>query len=451
MIKAPAKRRMLVVGRRNSKSNTLFVPVEVGNGLSLADRPQQWSRWCSQSIRAIDPNDKCKEVPSRLNTFENPLDEEKIARELNNFFAIPDDQSEIAEIAEKTRPHWMSNISYLDSAILGQVLFPTPISNTEKTSPKQPKDKGPRELITLVPGLVNSLENLGLDNLITKTWSEESLLIRLTPSPEKILSVPLEGIPDLEIRIFLDSTNQTTSIHEVRLVREKELDLLLPQNTTDLRFVRRSCVHSRKGGLDPSIEQFIQNSKLDIWGTGRLKTPCDLTLSIPPHALGPSHDSLTFRGFENENVRYTFASLEHRSKIGVPFHQPGSWADLTYTSIEAGKIGGRRDELVVTQQRRPKELVRETEDESENSDHQAPVQETVTDAEHVASLLSKANALIQRIENPPAPLTKDEQVGGGVGKAQAQFKKGKPRLGAKGRRLKVIKVKSAARVRKINT
>ena len=136
--------------------------------------------------------------------------------------------------------------------------------------------------------------------------------------------------------------------------------------------------------------------------------------------------------------------------MGIPFHQPGSWAELTYTTIEAGKIGGRRDELVLTQRRQVNKILPRDEDESAELDHEATEEEIITDAAYVASLLSKANALIQRIENPPPPpFAKDQQV-----KAQAQPEKVDSRLEESGRGLKVLRVKSQAekgRIRKIKT
>lgn len=402
------KNRAVVVGRAIREKRDLLVPIDVGSGLSLTDRSQQWSRWCSRSMRGIDPKSKQQGAVSHPNTIENPLDQQEIVRALNRFFALT---AKEYETVQKTESHWVNSVIYWDSAMLGQVVFPTPNSKAETASLK-PGNRNPglqprldsiyREFVTLVPGLVGSLESIGMEDPVTKTLNEESLLIRLFPSSKNALPATLlEAVPDLEIRISCDEETKTTSIRDVRLVFKKELDLLLPQNTLDLRFVRQRCVYARSGsGLDPSIKRFIQDSNLDIWGLIRLKTPTDLTLCIPPHALGPVGEGLTTAGFENHDIQYTFASLEHKNEIGIPFKQPDSWADLTYTTIEAGKIGGRRDELCLRQARRPKRASQTDNDDGHDGEQGVKFVD-VDDEQYSASLLRKANALIKRLESPP--------------------------------------------------
>ncbi len=407
------------MGAAIRQNRDILVPIDAGNALSITERTQQWSRWCSRSTRQVDLQSQREGAAVRLNTLESPLDRKAVARVLTQFFAAPTDKY---EVAKETISHWVSNISYWDSALLGQVLFPTQgfKGAAKSNAGLQPKLAGMRrEFVTLVPGLVNSLENFGLSSIDPKAWDEEFLLIRLMPSFKNTLPVPLEVVPELEIRVFFDESNRTISIRDVRLVRRIELDLLLPENTMDLRFIRRACVYSRKGGLDAQIKKFVQDSYLDIWGSGRLKTPSGLTISIPPYALGPISDGRSSKSFEQEKVEYTFASLEHRCEIGVPFRQPGSWADLTYTSIEAGKIGGRRDELGLKQPKRMKNA--QATDEEEAIDDEA----IVDDEQDSASLLRKANALINTIEKPPDNGIKEP--GHGTGSAQRQLNRAKAR------------------------
>ncbi|KAL6713273.1 hypothetical protein ACLMJK_008738 [Lecanora helva] len=420
---ASAKDTSLLVGRFARRTKVQFVPIDVGNGLSLMDRSQGWTRWCSRSIRAVDPSNKPEGISSQVNTTEKPLRDTRIHRALSQFFAIPQHEY---EAAKKTKSNWVSKISYWDSALLGQVIFPSYSKPNLKLSTRlRPQFDINKSFTTQVPGLLTSLENLGLENLDTRTYSNDFILIRLTPSPSTTNSsfptALATLLPDLEIRIFFDHVTHTSSIRDVRLVRRKELDLLLPSNTMDLRFIRRSCVYSRKRGLDPAIASFIESSNLDIWGTGRLKTPNSLLISIPPHSLGPLPAGVSADGVENEPVEYTFASLEHNSELGVPFRQPGSWADLTYTCIEGGRIGGRRDELGMKQPREPSKAIHTAsgenavatdineKDEEENLEDlsgervegQAAEHEgkEVDDESHSTSLLKKAGALIYAIEH----------------------------------------------------
>lgn len=445
----PAKERRLLTSTAIRQNRDILVPIDVGTSLPLTERAQQWSRWCSRSTRQVDLKKQREGAPVFLNTLENPLDRKAVTSSLADFFAAPID---MYEVSESTKYQWVSNISYWDSALLGQVLFP---ASTFKGSGKkdpglQPKlAKSRREFVTLVPGLVRSLETFGLETIDPTTWAEEFLLIRLIPSLKDTLPIPLEVLPELEFRIFFDQENQTTSIRDVRLVRRSELDLLLPENTMDIRFIRRACVYSRKGNLDHSISTFIQNSNLDIWGTSRLRTPTTLTLNIPPHSLGPIADGRSSAAIEGELVEYTFSSLEHRSEIGVPFRQQGSWADLTYTSIEAGKMGGRRDELGLRQPKRMRNATPQDE-HIDAIDHAAEEEENkdenpVNDSQHSASLLLKANALINNIENPPSNETGAKQYGHGVGSASRDLHRAK----LKEERLKLYEAAATSKKAKV--
>ena len=356
--KIEPKDRTVVAGQALRERRDLLVPIDVGSGLSLTDRSRQWCRWSSRSMRGIDRRAETDANSSRLDTVQNPLDQQQVHNALNRFLVIKDKKR---RTSENTRRYWIEDVIYQDSAILGHVVFPTPKNEADRTSASptshlsglQPRlTKIHTDFVTQVPGLVSLVDDIGLENPHTKTRDEELLVIRLFPSSKNILLPQIiKAMPDLEIRIICDDKTKTTQIQKVSLVRREELGLLLPQNTVDLHFTHERCIHARSGSIDPSIELFIQNSNLDIWGPGRLKTPTDLTLSIPPHALGNVNDPSFTAKLKKNELQYTFASLEHRSEMEIPFSQPKSHAELTYTTIEAGKIGGRRNELSLRQSR----------------------------------------------------------------------------------------------------
>ena len=352
-------------------------------------------------MRRIDRQSEEEDSVVRLTTLENPLEHTEIAHSISQFFAIS--QRERSGTA-RAEPCWNSNVMYLDAALMGQVLIPTPRpGSAKKISSFRPRwgDRR-RQFLTMVPGLMHSLEDLGMENLDINAQSAEFLLIRLTPSFQSSPPVPLDDLPDLEISIFCDGNDRTTSIRDVRLVSKTELDVLLPQNTMDLRFVRQTCVYSKEGSLDTEIERFVHVSNLDIWGQDRLKTPTELNISIPPHALRETLEERPTKDLKKETVKYTFSGLEHRCKIEVPYHQPGSWANLTYTSIEAGKFGGRRDELALTQSRLPKDAPASAVlQQQQTNAGTATIPTDVDDEKYSASILCKANALIQMLETPP--------------------------------------------------
>jgi len=366
-------------------------------------------------MRQIDLEGQKDSGGEPLNTVASSLNYQKEAsKAVTRFFAAPSDNTELSKEAS---PHWMPERTYWDSATLGQVVFPAKAAN-EKYIRIKGKTEGDRdeslrnrlgewrrEFVTLVPGIVRSLEHLGLESLALGMQSEEFLLIRLTPSFRNTsLSVAFDALPDLEIQIAFDNDSQTTSIKDVRTIYRKEFDFLLPQKTMDLRFVRRTCVYSNPTSLDPGISQFIQNSNLNIWGTERLQTPTELALEIPPFALRP-HSSVSSKILKQGLVDYTFTSLEHRSSLNIPFRQAGSWSDLTYTSTEAGKIGGRRSSLTLSPPRSDPENRITSEDATIdnifNPTHNLIDSSISSDEFHSSSLLRKANALINMIENRP--------------------------------------------------
>ena len=416
------KGQKLISASAISSSKAILVPVEAGSGLSLVNRTQQWSRWCNPMVRKVDMENGDESGLASLNTSRSPLKSEtQSGRALSQFFVVPSD--EVYEISKEMRCYWEPKPSYYDSALLGQVLFPTSMVQHFEASMKHKGKKGKkgtkregfnvklgkwdREFVTLVPGLLSSLESLG-----PTRWSEEFLQIRLTPSlNSEPVSIQAQNLPDLDIRIFFDMNSKTTSIGDVRLVTRKELDVLLPENTMDIKFIRRSCVYARRKNIDPCIHEFVKSSKLDIWGTERLETPPNLTLSVPAHAIR-SYENVEKPNCEHDTlVDYSFASLEHKCELGLPSLQSGSWADLTYTSIEAGRLGGRRDELCLQRTIKPLEYVSvnriadaapEEEEEEEDA--------SVNDDFHSASLLRKANFLVNHIENRPETGNNEEQV-----------------------------------------
>ena len=417
----------VILGHSISSSDQIFVPIDVGNGLPMRDRFRQWSRWSSRSIRRIlRESDQPVNSPPHLVTQENPLRKKETARGLRQFLTVPDS---IHRPTLKMRAYWKSDITLFDSATFGQVIYPTPFLKSKRAGTPSFLKKIPREFVNLVPGLVNSLATMESRG---SAPDNEFLLIRLTPSYKSSLPVPLEIVPDLEIRVFFDKDSKTTPFYEVRLVHRKELDILLPRNTMDLRFARQTCVYSQKDGLHPSIHQFINDSNLDIRGTSRLKTPAGLSLVIPLHSVGQIHDGSTTTGSVQEKhiqVEYEFASLDHRSEIQVPMHEPGSSAILTYTVIEAGKVGGRREELVLKQKQsiEPKKVISQVDSTKKISPNSEDATAVVIDTENPsASLLRKADALLNRIENPRNRVrVKLESTG--VGSTQRDLNRAKAR------------------------
>lgn len=405
-------------------SNATPAPVVVGSRLSLLDRDQQWSRWFSPREKDGSGRRKKTDGASPSSSSIHPPAHDlhgKLAFDtVKAFFGAPDDSSN--KLCNNVSPHWKSEIECHDSVKLGQVLFPANRARTiadelernrrrtktsHKIRPIHTKDIGlkalriPREFLPLVPGLVRSLENLG-----PLKKSEEVLRIRLSPSSKNVSQpVPVEALPDLEIRINVDRDNKTTSIKDVRLMNVQQKDFLQPRNVVDLRFVRKQCVYAKDDSIDPRIMSFVQDSIFDIWGSERLKTPLGLSLSIPALAIQP-HNGFDPTTYETLLVDYTSLSLEYTSSLTIPFQDPNSWPTLTYTNVEAGPIGGRRDELSLHSLRFTSKNLSPTDDSDSpavSNIHPKPI----TDDDDISTLFQKTASLIESIEQ--AGMEKDDK------------------------------------------
>ena len=381
-----------------NQAETVPVPIDVGSGLALIHRNQQWSRWCSPNVR------KTREVKVERgkSTSSNPLENAKALNTLNKFLAPPQQHHELPSEAS---PYWQPNIVHSDSVTLGHVVFSGPLaakrSAPNRAKPEAVKDdqimsrlnKIRRQFVSSIAGVFRLLQPLG--SVTSNPAIAEYIQIHLTPSLGR-LPVPMEILPNLEIRIKLDNNTMTTSIEYVRLVHNKHLDFMLPQITVDLRFIRGSSVYwQTEGSCDPRIQQFIQNSNFNIWGTDRLRTPTELALEIPAHAMRP-HKSLPGKKVPGATlVDYTFNSLEHRSELLIPIGKAGEWSHLTYTNIEAGKLGGRRDELTLTNPMESGTTL------PSNEEPNATARINSAKNQNSATLLSKLNTLINALENQP--------------------------------------------------
>lgn len=370
-----------------NQGQTVPVPVDVGSGLALIHRNQQWLRWCSPNARKL----REVEVDRRTLTSPSPLDNAKAVDTLNKFLAPPRQHH---DSPSETNSHWQPNIVHSDSVTLGHLIFSRPsvgnLSAPIQTKTKAVKDdhlvgrpkKTRREFVSSIAGVFRLLQPLG--SVMSNPTIAEYLQIHLTPSLGTF-PVPVEVLPNLEIRIRLSNDDMAASIEYVRLVHSKHLDFMLPRNTVDLRFIRSSSVYwQTEGACDTRIQQFIQESNFNIWGTERLRTPTELTLEIPAHALRPHKQLAGEKAPGAMSVDYTFNSLEHRSELLIPISETGEWSNLTYTNIEAGKLGGRRDELTL-----------------DNSMESHEVPSTNAKNSNAATILSKVNTLINAIENQP--------------------------------------------------
>jgi hypothetical protein len=162
--------------------------------------------------------------------------------------------------------------------------------------------------------------------------------------------------PDLELRISVDEARHTCKFSGARLIVDRrEVDLLLPAESADIRFCSETHIPS---GVkpDPQILDFIRSSNVNVYLRERLHTPSKLRLSIPSRSIrNLPRDAAISQGTKSSKaptgsfltsgpdipVNYTLFSLEHWSYLSG---RAGS-LDLQYAHIGGGQEGGSRPQF----------------------------------------------------------------------------------------------------------
>ena len=184
----------------------------------------------------------------------------------------------------------------------------------------------------------------------------ENIVIKLKPELDsQVPPQSVKELPNLEIRLAVDDPSERPYLDYARFeVQQANFALALPANVSDIQFRKTWYIYSKAKDIDPRLVDFVESSDLDLEGPTRLKTPNHLRITVPRQAIPNLLDPGRREHFESLEVRYAFAGLEHRSSmhLQLPSHDNYPRADLepcttVYELVEAGKAGGRREELVV--------------------------------------------------------------------------------------------------------
>lgn len=332
------------------------VPIDIGNGLPFVQRIREWSRWTEVTKRNQDKDPARFEPQSTTRSRR----EDEIENALTSAMTwIEHDQNPSSRWRLESppmkpgSPHWHATPRQYKSVTIGRVVYPTDVvqqvhkeiiarwDKGEVLPPNLWKDiLGPHEFLSLR----NSLQLSFTKDKVSK--EREFFLIKLSPKKKDVLVAPLANdddtsigpkqAPDLEIYLDIDRDCQEIALREVRAVlRSKTTDLMLPQESNDLRFVSEQyAISSEK--LDPNLSAFIKASNLALWGSERLKTPSSLVLDVPRFNGKDEYD------IEHQGpVEYAFTTLEHRTQHVSLQNKFG----YEYTTIGAGRTGGERQEF----------------------------------------------------------------------------------------------------------
>lgn len=321
-------------GTKAMAKDLTSIPVEVNQGLPLADRGIAWTRTVIRNKERIDYSQNSIQSPTNFQASQALKSLEHHTRASHAWEQIPKKSSGPG--------FWWSNPHQEISAVLGRLLYPEKTSRPENLA----EITRHRVFSTDLPSIFRSIETQEL-----KMSIKEELYIRLTAAtkstPEGSESAKL---PDLELRfrtLLFDARQQRKVVlEEVRLILEKkQADLLLPHEPGDLRYEVETYING-KDEPDPHIREFVKSCTLDATEIDQIKTPQVLTIGIPPQFLFPGSDSQSVDGSEIL-IAYSPTGIERRYSLQ---HRPGLNArtrqsDLSFSTVDAGLIGGRRQEV----------------------------------------------------------------------------------------------------------
>lgn len=375
--------------------NARPVLAETEKGLPLIKRGKQWARWScgtkrkpelakkpDELKRADETGQAKKKMPlkskdgdmieaARALGMHGKILKSLIGQAKNTSLmsrsAIPGAPSPPAhgpslEGANQPDSFWGGPPARKTSAVIGHILYPWGTSERTKSGRKGPKpvpvlgvNKPPfnsrREILTSITGPRTYLQKSRLCDIEER----EELRIILTPAHKTDPAGSPRVFPGLILYARIDPDTKEASLAEVRLIlEEREADLLLPDEAADIRFLAESFLPAA-GEVDPEIMKFFKASFLDVTGHQRLRTPQNLRLLIPAHAVRMISEDSSDASTSNSSlppeeaaksgvsVEYTFTSLEHCSVIAG--FDVDSGFRIQYSVVEAGETGGKRDEL----------------------------------------------------------------------------------------------------------
>ncbi len=341
-------------------STTSAIPKEFGEGLPLTARSTQWARFVDEHGRRFDSEFERDPSPAEkpLDTFQSS---DLVIDEVYRFLSHRGKSRRF--LVNGDNEYWEPNLTRWSQVILGQVAFP--LHQAQKLEAKLKNAKTNANLVmsgvhksiselervfaTTLPGMTRALEAADLS-----LHPVERLVIRMIPTSTRGLSSELTDlVPELEILVRVNLKEKTIQLQTARLIMvHEEQDLLLPSYPTDLRLMRREYLYCNQKEInlydqqpsDPCLIAFIEESQLDIWGSRRLRTPNNLQLSIPASSIPSTGGELPLLDGSAISVNYRLAGIEHRSFVSLA---PIGLYTPEYNTIQAGRTGGRREELAI--------------------------------------------------------------------------------------------------------
>lgn len=336
-----------------------FVRYPATEGLAWRDRLRLWTRWTTATSKETESQEQPVQASREAENVRELLPASSPSDK--NVPDIHRQEPEHLTQSRKSRtyPHWSDEFRVDSSILIGSILHSHPNSFQSLIEGSQsigPSSNVIRTFSTAVPHLSRLLTSAR----ILRRKPVESFFMRFQPNPFfpsptencPIGSKALSAFPPIEMRFSIEPETKILNLEDVQAILSQEnSDLMLPDYPVDLRFLQktRSRLRVLRNGYPQGIIDFLEKSTLDIT---KLETPPSLTIPIASYLCkDPGFEIFGSKNNDaaTQDVEYLFAGLEIRKTLVFEFE---GWR-LLYTSIEAGKAGGRRGELTLRPIRRP--------------------------------------------------------------------------------------------------
>ena len=344
----------------SSTKAAAFITYSKTEGLSWRDKLRQWTRW----ISPIGKEGTAQ--PVKEEGDKKPLSSASTTAQIQQALESPTSTSDTLQYSDEDKT-WESRYFTKTSALMGAVLH-----SSLESEPASPGDKLLRKtnfinaFSTTVPNLSRVLSKALAMN---EGKTLEYLVLKFQPDPfttptnsletSQQQSLPgsaaaLTTFPPIELRFSVDPKSRETKLTSVlAMIHEKQTDVMLPEKTVDIRFQQRTTCRLRRH-LHRRTEDFFENSLLILKGGSKLEIPPRIVVPIARRLCkgdgfdisGQNTDSAgknRVREDDVTDVPYLFTGLELRSTLVFKLN---GWR-LFYTSISAGRAGGRRSELKI--------------------------------------------------------------------------------------------------------
>ncbi|KAF2433174.1 hypothetical protein EJ08DRAFT_677049 [Tothia fuscella] len=285
---------------------------------------------------------------------------------------------------------WTQPVETIMSATVGEVLHQTLASSTFTwMKPSKTLMRKPTHFSRTVPSLTTLLNDFCTSSS-THDVPSDILSFRLFPDPWALN--PQTYLPELRLDFKVNPLSEEIRtadfLRMYAVIDQATTNVMLPSQAVDLSFQKKTLLPLHPAGIEANetLMNYIQKTKENIEGGGRLRAPHVLQLGLPGWmTVSPTsfheHTNLRSSDSKKPNLKkilqgeelvkgsYFFVGVEHRETVSFAFEDG---FPLYYNSVEAGQLGGCYGELKIQMSEGPRA---------------------------VKNLLDKASELVERVDS----------------------------------------------------